>query len=73
MRYREFTAALGEALHRPALLPVPAMMLKLALGEAAALALNSYHIAPKRLIEELKFQFTFPHLSAALQDIVAKS
>ena len=72
VRYREFAAALGKALHRPALLPVPAVMLKLALGEAAALALNSYHIAPKRLMEELGFQYTFTDLPSALQDIVAK-
>jgi len=72
VRYQEFAAALGKALHRPALLPVPAVILKLALGEAAALALNSYHIAPKRLMEELEFRFTFTDLPSALQAIVAK-
>lgn len=30
-------------------------ILKLALGEAAALTLNDYHIVPKRLLEEFKF------------------
>lgn len=70
VRYRAFAEALGKVLHRPAFFPVPAMILKLGLGEAAALALNSYHIAPKRLMDELGFEFAFPDLPSALQDIV---
>lgn len=69
VRYREFAAALGEALHRPARFPVPALILKLALGEAAVLALNSYHIVPRRLLEELRFTFKFDALPAALADL----
>ncbi len=69
VRYREFAAALGQALQRPAFLPVPAFLLKLALGEAAALALNSYRIAPKRLLDEFGFQFKFCDLPAALADL----
>ncbi|HLP80786.1 MAG TPA: TIGR01777 family oxidoreductase [Nitrosomonas sp.] len=72
IRYREFATVLGKALHRPALLPVPEAMLRLALGEAAALALNSYCIAPKRLVEELGFRFAFDDLPSALQEIVAR-
>ncbi len=72
VRYREFATALGKALQRPAFIPVPAILLKLGLGEAAALALNSYHIAPKRLVEELGFQFTFADLSAALADLLGE-
>jgi hypothetical protein len=69
VRYREFATALGEALHRPAYFPTPAFILKLALGEGAALALNSYHIAPKRLLEEFAFKFKFNDLPAALADL----
>lgn len=69
VRYREFATALGNVLHRPAFLPAPAFILKLVLGEAAALALNSYHIAPTRLLEEYNFQFKFDHLPAALADL----
>ncbi|UJP02998.1 MAG: DUF1731 domain-containing protein [Nitrosomonas sp.] len=69
VRYREFATAFGNILHRPAFFPTPAFILKLALGEAAALALNSYHIAPVRLLGEYGFQFKFAHLPAALADL----
>lgn len=72
VRYREFAIALGKVLHRPAFFPTPAFMLKLALGEAAALALNSYHIAPKRLLEEYGFKFKFNDLPTALADLFDK-
>lgn len=68
-RYREFAEALGQALQRPAFFPTPAFILKLVLGEAAALALNSYRIAPKRLLEEFGFQFKFHDLPAALANL----
>src|SRR5690606_4262095 len=38
---RDFTAALAAAVRRPALLPVPAAVLRLALGERATLVLAS--------------------------------
>jgi len=73
VRYREFATALGKVLHRPAFFPTPAIILKLALGEAAALALNSYHITPKRLLQDYGFKFKFDNLSAALADLFAES
>jgi uncharacterized protein (TIGR01777 family) len=72
VRYREFAAALGKALHRPAFFPTPAFILKLALGEAAALALNSYHIAPTKLLQEYGFKFKFTDLPIALEDLFGK-
>ncbi|NBQ68075.1 MAG: TIGR01777 family protein [Nitrosomonadaceae bacterium] len=69
VRYREFATTFGNVLHRPAFFPTPAFILKLVLGEAAALALNSYHIAPERLLREYGFQFKFDHLPAALADL----
>ncbi|WP_297324057.1 TIGR01777 family oxidoreductase [Nitrosomonas sp.] len=73
VRYRDFAAALGKALHRPAFLPTPAFILKLALGEAAALALNSYHVVPTQLLQTYGFEFKFTQLSAALDDSFGKS
>lgn len=72
VRYREFATALGKALHRPAFFPTPAFVLKLALGEAAALALNSYHIVPARLLQEYDFKFKFTDLPTALEDLFGK-
>lgn len=73
VRYSQFAAALGKALNRPAFFSVPALILKLTLGEAAALALNSYRIAPSRLLEEFGFKFKFDHLTTALDDLFAKT
>ncbi|MBS0299371.1 MAG: TIGR01777 family oxidoreductase [Proteobacteria bacterium] len=73
VRYREFAAAFGKALQRPAFFPTPAFILKLALGEAAVLALNSYHIVPKRLQEEYGFPFKFTDLPLALADLFDKN
>jgi uncharacterized protein (TIGR01777 family) len=72
VRYREFATLLGKALHRPAFFPTPAFILKLALGEASALALNSYRIVPKKLRQAYGFGFKFNNLSAALEDLFRK-
>ena len=66
---KEFSRALGHALHRPALLPAPAFAMKLALGEMAELLLlGGQRIMPARL-QQLGFQFRFNALDAALRDL----
>lgn len=70
---RELTGALGKALSRPTLLPVPAFALRLALGEMAdALLLASTRVAPRRL-EETGYRFRFPELGGALRHLLAKA
>ena len=66
---REFARALGRALHRPAVLPVPALALKVIFGEASSVLLGSQRIEPRRL-RELGFTYSFPLLDHALADIV---
>jgi NAD dependent epimerase/dehydratase family enzyme len=47
-----FTTALGRALHRPAVLPVPAWGLRVLLGEMAdAMVLTSLRVVPRRAVE----------------------
>jgi len=67
---RTFAAALGRALHRPAILPTPAFALRALFGEAATVLLASQRVAPAVLIGH-GFTFAFPTLGAALADIVA--
>lgn len=56
---KEFTQALGKALHKPTLIPVPSLALKLALGEASVLLLGGQNAPPtKALNEGFKFQYT---------------
>jgi len=62
----EFARVLGQVLHRPAVLPVPAFALTLAFGEMAEhTLLASQRVMPRRL-GELGFQFRFPQLADAL-------
>lgn len=66
----DFTMTLARLLKRPACLPVPALALKLALGEMGELMLESQRVLPKRL-EEAGFEFKFPTLEAALKEALA--
>jgi uncharacterized protein (TIGR01777 family) len=64
-----FAAELGEVLHRPTLLRVPAFALKAALGaEAAEAVLTGQRALPKRLVDA-GFAFVFPDLRSALADL----
>jgi hypothetical protein len=67
----EFTRALGRALGRPTLLPMPAMALKLLFGEMSELLLMSDRMVPKRLLEE-GFKFKYPEIEGALAEIFAR-
>ncbi|MFF4149854.1 TIGR01777 family oxidoreductase [Streptomyces sp. NPDC001651] len=62
----EITAAMGRVLHRPALLPVPAPVLRTVLGEMAGDVLGSQRVRPKRLLES-GFTFAFPDIDGAIR------
>lgn len=66
----EFTRILGQALRRPAFLPVPAPVLSLVLGEAATMLLTGQRCMPEALTR-LGFTFEHPELGPALQNIIA--
>jgi len=68
---REFTAALGRALGRPAMIPVPAAALRAMFGEMADEALlASQRVEPARL-RAAGYAFRFGELEAALQHVLA--
>ncbi|MEV5280255.1 TIGR01777 family oxidoreductase [Streptomyces sp. NPDC051994] len=62
---REVTAAMSRVLHRPALLPVPAAAIRLALGELAQDVLSSQRVVPGRLLSA-GFRFAFPGVDEAI-------
>jgi len=68
---RVFATALGRALHRPAILPTPALALRALFGEAASVLLASQRVEP-RAARRLGFAWEFPALDAALRDIISK-
>lgn len=73
VRNSEFTRILGEVLHRPAIFPVPALALRLVLGEMSeALLLASQRAVPARLTA-MQYRFRFETLEAALQAAFAKT
>jgi uncharacterized protein (TIGR01777 family) len=69
VRNSEFTQALGRALHRPTLLPVPALLLRVLLGELAGLLLGGQRALPSRLTAA-GFVFRFNTVEAALNDLL---
>ncbi len=69
VRQKEFARQLGSALHRPACLPTPAFVMKLALGEFGRSLLQGQKVLPRALTDS-GFLFTYPELPAALREIV---
>lgn len=66
---REFSATLARVLNRPMLLPLPAIALKLLLGEMAALVLGSQRVVPERLTAR-SFNFAHSNLDSALRHLL---
>jgi uncharacterized protein (TIGR01777 family) len=66
---KEYVKALGRALHRPAVLPIPPFAIKLAFGEVAGVMLASQRCVPKAALDA-GFQFQFPDIDGALRDLV---
>jgi NAD dependent epimerase/dehydratase family enzyme len=68
----EFSAELGRVLHRPAVVPVPAVVLRLIFGEMAdATLLASTRALPERLVET-GYAFRQPKLEGALRSVLGR-
>ena len=65
VRMKDFASTLGRVLGRPSLLPVPAPVLQVVLGDGAMVVLEGQQVLPERL-QQQGFGFTYPDLSAAL-------
>ena len=64
----EFSRALGRAIHRPALAPVPRFALKIALGEMADALVASQRALPKRA-QAAGYHFRYPEIDIAFRGI----
>lgn len=69
VRQKEFAAALGRTLHRPALLPTPGFALKAAFGEMGQMLIDGQRVIPARA-QGQGFQFLYPDIGSALDQIV---
>ncbi len=67
---REFSKALGRALGRPAVMPVPGLVLDLKFGhEFGRVLRGGQRVVPKRA-QELGYEFEHPELDEALRDLL---
>jgi uncharacterized protein len=66
----DLSHALGHALGRPAVLPVPGLAVKALYGEMAEIVTTGQRAIPARL-QELGYGFRLPELRAALSDVLA--
>ena len=62
---REFSRALGRALRRPAVMPVPGAVARIMVGEVAKYAVTGVRMLPARA-GELGYTFRYPDLDGAL-------
>lgn len=65
----ELSTALGHALGRPALLPVPGMAVKLLYGDMAEMVTTGQRAVPVKL-RDLGFTFRHPEVEPALKDVL---
>jgi uncharacterized protein (TIGR01777 family) len=67
---REFSKALGRALHRPAIAPVPGLVLDLKFGrEFGKVLRGGQRVIPRRALD-LGYEFRHPNLDEALRDLL---
>jgi hypothetical protein len=66
----EWSKALGRALHRPAVLPIPGFAVEVKFGrEFGKVAQGGQKVLPKRT-EELGYAFKYPEIDGALRNLV---
>ena len=66
---RAFSKTLAKVLHRPAIFPMPAWVLNLAMGEMADLLIFGQYVIPSKLLDA-GFEFQYPDLHPALESLL---
>lgn len=67
---KTFSKALGRALHRPAIAPIPGAAIRLLYGDMAEIVTKGQRVVPRRTLE-LGYSFQHPDLDEALQAAIA--
>lgn len=68
---KQFGRSIATVMRRPNLFPVPALMMKVMFGELSVLLLEGQKVIP-RVLQEHGFQWHFPWLTDALEDLAKK-
>jgi uncharacterized protein len=72
LQMNDFGKTIGSVLHRPHWIPVPALAMKMVLGQKSSLVLEGQHVLPQMLQQE-GFEFKYPTLRSALEDLFSGS
>jgi hypothetical protein len=67
----ELSGTLGRVLHRPAVLPVPALVLRVRYGEMAQVVTTGQRVLPARL-KRAGHEFRYPALEPALRAVLSR-
>ncbi|WNS41029.1 TIGR01777 family oxidoreductase [Paenibacillus sp. MMS20-IR301] len=67
----QFGRMLGKVYHRPHWFPVPAFLLKAAVGELSAILLEGQRVLPSKAVNH-GFTFTYPTLQPALEQLKSR-
>ena len=68
IRNIDFTRTLGRVVHRPAIFPVPKILIRTALGGLSHVILDSARVLPKVAIQS-NYQWEFPTTEHALKSV----
>jgi hypothetical protein len=68
----EFGRMIAKVLKRPHYFPIPALILKIALGEVASMVLDGQRVLPNKLLLQ-GYVFKYPKLEQAITDLLSKS
>ncbi len=66
---RDAAFCMGKVLHRPALIPIPALILKLLLGEMSVVLLKGPRVSCDK-VQALGFKFHYPAFTEALEEAI---
>jgi uncharacterized protein len=69
VRNAQFSVSAARALHRPNWFPMPAFLLRAALGEMSTMVLDGQNISSEK-IERLGFKFLYPKIDEALGNLL---
>jgi uncharacterized protein (TIGR01777 family) len=68
---RDFSKALGRAIHRPALAPVPKPAIQLLFGEMSTIVTTGVNMVPRRAVD-LGYAFRHPEVDEALRSALGR-
>jgi uncharacterized protein (TIGR01777 family) len=69
VRNKDLARAIGKVLRRPSIMPAPAFMIRLLMGEFGSVILRGQRVVP-RVLQSRGFKFKFEDIEASLADLL---